>query len=1006
MKTKGIHKIIISVLVCAALAISCMTVVMPYADDDITSDLASFDDKDQDQIVYDMGAGINLGNQFEAVNADGYPSETAWGNPVITKELVKQIHDSGFNTIRLPVSYFLRIGEAPDYAVEEAWLDRIQEVVDYAYELGMYVIINMHGDGYYTIDNSWLLLGNYDDINPKKFSTDEEYQAALKAEEARIDAMVDKYEKVWTQVAERYKDYDEHIIFESMNEMQSKQTGTTFAKIFYPVLNRLNQSFVDTIRKTGGNNAKRWLLIPGWWASLDKITNDSLGFEIPTDTYKDSSITENRLFLSIHFYEPSDFCLTETAATTKWSYDSGYSNIETQFKQAYEKFISQGYPVIIGEFGSVDKSAFDRENTSCREAYYNAVSKAAKQYGLVPVVWDNGYTGNYGLALFDRSKATVKYQQIINGVMEVYNPDKVIDVPTDPTVPSDPDRKELTLTDGYPFSAECPNNDDGSYNGYLQSILKDVYNFADYSELEVKFTVDGEVSDDTNVFNFQPYTNSYSGWQNTFLTIGDCTLDDDGVYTGKIALTSITDHLGLADTYGINISYAQAEPDIVLESYYIIKSDVASPTEPTTEPTTVQLGGDVESNLYFADSDWSMQANIPVTITGDGLYTYDVISQEGDTYQGDASGAVVFVIDFYNALNSHPNMKAELVSINCNGNDIEIDQNKIPAFSDIEGKGNLRLEIYNEYGLTKDDPPIDFFDIDFPMGEVMSVTIKISDFDADSEEPTTDVVTGGDIDSNLYFADSDWSMQANVPVTITGDGVYTYEIVSKDTDAYSGDAWGAVVYVIDFNNAANTHPNLQVELLSINCAGHELEIDQSKLPALADIEDNGNLRLEIYNEYGLTKDDPPIDFFDIDFLMGEVMTVTIKVSNFDEGSDVTEETPSTDNTEDSTTVEDETTAESTEAEETSAETTVEDVEQETTTSVEEATTATSGVITATDSSNEEKTTVGSDALEDKSNDSTSPTDKPVNTGAPIAVGSSVFMVVGAAGIIAIKKRRK
>ncbi len=856
MKSKGIYKKIVSALAAGALTVSCLLSVMSYAEDDLSADLKSFDDKNQKQIVYDMGAGINLGNQFEAVSADGYPSETAWGNPVITKELVKQIHDSGFNTIRLPVSYFLRIGEGPDYIVEEAWLDRVQEVVDYAYDLGMYVIINMHGDGYYTIDNSWLLLGNYDDINPNKYATDEEYQAALAKEQARIDAMVDKYEKVWTQVAQRYKDYDEHIIFESMNEMQSKQTGTTFAKIFYPVLNRLNQTFVDTIRKTGGNNAKRWLLIPGWWASLDKITNDSLGFVIPTDSYKDSSITENRLFLSIHFYEPSDFCLTETSATTKWNAASGYSNIETQFKQAYQKYTSKGYPIIIGEFGAVDKSAFDSENTACREAYYNAVSKAAKQYGLVPVVWDNGYTGNYGLALFDRSKAAVKYQQVINGVMEVYNPDKVIEVPTDPTKPSDPNRKELTLADGYPSSSECPSSDGGSYDGYLQSILKDAYNFGDYSELEVTFTVDGDVSDDTKVFNFQPYTNSYSGWQDTFLTIGDCTLGDDGVYTGRIALTDITAHMGLADTYGINISYVQAQPDVALKSYYIIKSDVPSQTEPTTEPTTVQLGGDVESNLYYSDSSWETQVNVPVTITGDGLYTYDIISKEEDTYHGDASGAVVFVIDFYNAFNTHPNMKAELVSINCNGKEMEIDQSKVPALADIEDNGNLRLEIYNEYGLTKDDPPIDFLDIELPMGNVMSVTVKISDFNADiAEEEST--------------------------------------------------------------------------------------------------------------------------------------------------------TAEAENTEALTTSEEVTTAELTTSEPTEADST--DSTQEPTTSIEGTTEVTAEAIvttSATDSSNDAETTDKSGPSEDKSEGSASPSDNPVNTGAPAAVGLSVFMIAGIAGVIALKKRNR
>ncbi len=107
MKSKGIYKKVVSALAAGALTVSCLLSVMSYAEDDLSADLKSFDDKNQKQIVYDMGAGINLGNQFEAVGADGYPSETAWGNPVITKELVKQIHDSGFNTIRLPVSYFV-----------------------------------------------------------------------------------------------------------------------------------------------------------------------------------------------------------------------------------------------------------------------------------------------------------------------------------------------------------------------------------------------------------------------------------------------------------------------------------------------------------------------------------------------------------------------------------------------------------------------------------------------------------------------------------------------------------------------------------------------------------------------------------------------------------------------------------------------------------------------------------------------------------------------------------
>lgn len=726
MKMKGINKKIVSALASVVLAVSCTASVMTFADGDLEADLKRFDDKNQQQIVYDMGAGINLGNQFEAVLNDGYPSETAWGNPVITKELIKQIHDSGFNTIRLPVSYFFRIGEGPDYTVEEAWLNRIQEVVDYAYELGMYVIINMHGDGYYTIANSWLLLGDYNDINPKAM-TDSEYQAALQKEAARVDAMVDKYERVWTQVANTFKDYDEHIIFESMNEMQSKQTGTAYAKIFYPVLNRLNQSFVDTVRKTGSNNAKRWLLIPGWWAEINKIVNDDLGFEIPTDTFRSKEIPsdENRIFLSIHFYEPSSFCLNEDAKVTTWGTNSDYSNIETQFKLVHDKFISKGYPIIIGEYGAVNKSSFDPANTTCRHDMYKAICESANKYGLVPIAWDNGYTGDYGLGLFDRNNATVKFQQVINGIMEVYNPDKVVDVPVVPVVPSDPNRKNLTNPDGYNTSKNANVNADGSYDGYIQTIVKDTYNFADFTELEVTFTVDGDVTDDTPVFNFQPFTSSYGGWQDTLLTIGDCELND-GVYTGKIPISDITAHLGLADTYGINISYVSAEPDVALKTYTILSDGTA--TEPTTGDTP-QIT-EFDAVVGFADGSWTFQDwSSSVKVTGNGTYSITV-----NTNGQEAMNAVVFVIDLLGAQAGFPNISATLDSIVFDGKEYEFDASKI-AYGDIEGKGNYRIDIYNEYGPTKNDPGVNIFDIYF--SEYMTLTFTVSGMDLPEQESTT-----------------------------------------------------------------------------------------------------------------------------------------------------------------------------------------------------------------------------------------------------------------------------
>lgn len=382
----------------------------------------SIADYNQDKIVYDMGAGWNLGNQLEAVNNDGIPKETNWGNPVITKELITLVKDSGFNTIRIPVSYFLRIGEAPDYIIEEAWLDRIQEVVDYAYSQGMYVIINIHGDGYYTINNSWILLGDYTVI---KNASEE----ALAKEQERVDTMVDKFAKVWGQIAKRFTDYDEHLIFESMNEMQSRQTGTAYAKIFYPVLNRLNQTFVNTVRQAGGEyNAKRWLEVPGWFAGFDTILNDAVGFKIPTDKYRSSEIPadQKRIMLAVHFYEPSDFCLGSVNTATTWGTDYDKQNIVKRFKAVSEKFVSQGYPIIIGEYGSVNKSAADPNNVAYRAAMYKEICSKALEYGLVPVCWDNGYidTGD-PFGLFDRRNCTVAFPEIVTAATGVYSKENI-----------------------------------------------------------------------------------------------------------------------------------------------------------------------------------------------------------------------------------------------------------------------------------------------------------------------------------------------------------------------------------------------------------------------------------------------------------------------------------------------------------------------------------------------------------------------------------------------------
>ncbi|WP_143318290.1 cellulase family glycosylhydrolase [Clostridium sp. HBUAS56017] len=367
---------------------------------------SDFNQLNSTKIVYEMGAGWNLGNQLEATDGNGNPSETAWGNPTITKTLIKKVKEAGFRTIRIPVSYLNKIGSAPNYTIASSWLTRIKEVVDYAYSEGLFVIINMHGDGYPTVSGSWLLCNSND-------------QATIKA----------KYQKAWEQIANTFSNYNERLIFESMNE-EFDGTYTPPNRTYYSNINAYNQIFVDTVRQTGGNNSARWLLIPGWNTNIDYTVGD-YGFVIPTDNYRSNTIpsSEKRIMISAHYYSPWDFCGDQSGKTTQWGQTSKDSTkkstwgqedyLNSQFKAMHDKFTAQGYPVVIGEFGSVDKTNDDSTNNTYRAIFTQKVCSTAKNYGAVPVVWDNGYNGQYGFGLFNRSNATVTQQGIIDAIMSV-----------------------------------------------------------------------------------------------------------------------------------------------------------------------------------------------------------------------------------------------------------------------------------------------------------------------------------------------------------------------------------------------------------------------------------------------------------------------------------------------------------------------------------------------------------------------------------------------------------
>ena len=369
---------------------------------------------DQTQITEAMGLGWNLGNQLEA-SSGGLPSETCWGNPEITKELIDTVKAQGFKTVRIPVSYLDMIGDGPDYKIDTDWLDRVQEVVDYVVDNDMFAIVNMHGDGYYTVDHSWLLCAEDDDK-----------QTEIK----------NKYGKVWTQIADRFKDYDQHLIFESMNEEFNNDYGKPDANA-YENINAYNQIFVDSVRATGSNNEKRWLLLPGWNTNIEYTANDEYNFKIPTDN--GCKADGKRIMISVHYYDPFNFTIDENkTARTQWgkyavkNYDNwGQEDyVDSQMALLNEKFVSQGYPVVIGEFGAQDKTEKFADYNEFRRYWSEYLIKAAKKNGVVCVYWDNGYNGNKGFGIIDRNSLEITQPDLIAGMMRAINSTDDYEIPS------------------------------------------------------------------------------------------------------------------------------------------------------------------------------------------------------------------------------------------------------------------------------------------------------------------------------------------------------------------------------------------------------------------------------------------------------------------------------------------------------------------------------------------------------------------------------------------------
>lgn len=321
-----------------------------------------------------MGNGINLGNTLEACDSNvgiktntSLSYETHWGQPKTTQAMIDGMKAAGFDTIRIPVAWMTNATHLyeGDYTIDADYMNRVEEVVRYARKAGMYVIVNDHWDG------GWYgMFGS-------------------ESAETRALAM-EAYKGMWQQIAERFRDYSDYLIFESANE----ELGTRFdenSALYcsdsvvtylndderYALTNEINQTFVDVVRATGGNNATRFLLIAGYGTNIDQTCDDR--FQMPKDT------AVSKLMVSVHYYDPWSYCGASSAASaTKWGKVSDYEYMDQQLAKM-TKFTEAGYGVVIGEYGALPCSDGLKDNTL---AYHTAFLDACTKYNLTNCLWD------------------------------------------------------------------------------------------------------------------------------------------------------------------------------------------------------------------------------------------------------------------------------------------------------------------------------------------------------------------------------------------------------------------------------------------------------------------------------------------------------------------------------------------------------------------------------------------------------------------------------------------
>lgn len=318
-----------------------------------------------------LGSGINIGNSLDATGVKEYHPdaeegeyETAWGNPPITPLLFQRVKKAGFSTVRIPVTWEEHLDEQG--RISKAWMDRVQEVVDQALEEDLYVILNTHHE-------EWMNL-----------------------EKEKEEWIEERFAFVWMQIAERFGEYEERLLFEGMNEPRlrnSKEEWGAGTSQLQEMVNRLNQVFVDTVRRSGKENRNRYLLICPYGSSSQEKAMEAL------------KIPDRRVMISVHMYEPYWFCQDEEGSG-QWSAvsEKEKGQIEEAFQNMDRLFRRKGIPVLLTEFGCQEKGS-----TESREQWIAFYHRMAEKYGVGCIWWDNG--SNY--QLINRENGQIRYPSLV-----------------------------------------------------------------------------------------------------------------------------------------------------------------------------------------------------------------------------------------------------------------------------------------------------------------------------------------------------------------------------------------------------------------------------------------------------------------------------------------------------------------------------------------------------------------------------------------------------------------